>query len=201
MRLTLTKAYLFVTIGCAVCIFWPLSAQQNPAPKTTTPKVKQVIVNCHGHPYNDNNEINAFCNDLMKLQEAVNKAPAASKTPGCLEPSLTTELDALNPAFPSNQQTVISALRPTMAFQQIKASTLQAASQLSDQLRPDQQLAAPPSVGATTSLVTKAGSAELLLSPLMPARLHVRSTARPPRSQPMLTSSLESLPASARIAS
>src|SRR5438094_219944 len=112
-------------------------------------------------------EIRTFCKDLDRFQKQVNDAKAAG---GALDPDhFTAVLNRLDLHSPNSRSTLITILGPkATANQAFKAISSAAKSISSDaasatsQQRVDQQLSPGSTASGTTSLVSKAGSAQLL---------------------------------------
>jgi len=97
-------------------------------------------------------EIRAFCENLAQLQSHVNNDTVSNLENG------KTDLDGLDLHDPNNTEYYVIAIRGKLATNTAISSLLQDFGQS----RPDQQLGASSNASGTTSLVSKAGSAELL---------------------------------------
>jgi hypothetical protein len=104
-------------------------------------------------------EIRIFCHDLSQFQHDVtfNKALTTEE----LRHKFTPDLDQFDLSDPSSTYKFISSVAISNSA---KTAAAGATSALQDagQARPDRQLSAPNNANGTTSLVSKAGSAELL---------------------------------------
>jgi hypothetical protein len=124
----------------------PQDAGQPAAPAAAVPRVD---IGCSR---DIRPEIVLFCNALTDLESKA----AAGMAEG--DPRLSQTLVRLNPASRANASEFIPAINLLMATTTVAASTLQ----LADQIRTDQQFGSNSTASGTTTLVSKAGSAELL---------------------------------------
>jgi hypothetical protein len=146
--LTLTTFTLCLSFSAATL------AQQTPAAvSTATPPavhagaaIPTINIGC---AHDVRPEILQFCAALTDLQSKAAAGVAVD------DPSLSQTFQRLNPADRSNANHFIPAISLIMA---VTAGTLQ----IADQLRTDQQFGANSTASGTTSLVSKAGSAELI---------------------------------------
>lgn len=104
-------------------------------------------------------EINAYCADLAQLQTRVNEEKTL-KTPdlSVKNSNFTDSLNKLNITKQRALDDFITATAVRFAANQVISSALRGAGQQ----RPDQQFSPDNNASGTTSLVSKAGSAELL---------------------------------------
>jgi hypothetical protein len=103
-------------------------------------------------------EIKAFCKKLARIQTYANANPGADSS--CFR-ALVSNVDLtadLDQTFNNATPTFIYATGPTLALKTAISSVLRDVGQS----RPDQQLGASSQSSGTTSLVSKAGSSELL---------------------------------------
>jgi len=103
-------------------------------------------------------EIVAYCDDLAQLQTAVNAAKAASENLTSANSNFADALNKLDITSPRGVDGIITATAATLALKSVIASVLKDVGQS----RPDQQLSPGATASGTTSLVSTAGSAELL---------------------------------------
>ena len=104
-------------------------------------------------------EISAYCKDLADLQTAVNKEKKnAAPTVDVTNPALVNPLSKLDITSKRAVDNLITATASRFALNAAIADALRTAGQQ----RLDQQLGATPNASGTTSLLTKAGSAELV---------------------------------------
>jgi hypothetical protein len=98
-------------------------------------------------------EVVGFCPALTALRDGVLAKKSRAELRGTL--------NQLNPASRTAMKHMVATIRIRQIPQMLK-SDITSALQSAGQMRPDQQLGASNSASGTTSLVTKAGSAELL---------------------------------------
>jgi hypothetical protein len=148
---TLTIAICFIA-----CLTAPRSAWGQSGQQTTPSTKKDAQAFCHDNP---KSEIRAFCPDLAELQSIVSKA-AIARNPNLdsTNPDFTDALNKLNLASPRAVVNFITATAAAFATRSAASNALQDAGQA----RPDRQLGTNANQSGTTSLVSKAGSAELL---------------------------------------
>ena len=143
---------IFVASISAVLFAFPAIA--SPSDNVWTAKDPQAF--CR---HDTRQEIVFYCDSLAALQTAVN---AAKAIPGSdLTNANVDFIDALNKldiTSPRALDDIISATASTLALNSAISSALKDAGQS----RPDQQLSPGATASGTTSLVSKAGSAELL---------------------------------------
>jgi len=165
----------------------PLAWSQQPTASVTPAALAPAVPIAAGDEQTDafctydvSDEVVAFCPKLTAFQEAVNKAKTANPaiTADVLQLQLRSTLNYLNPGAFGSEPEVVSAIKNSLIMQQlasqastqlsqlltqpVNASTLAAAAQSTGVLRTDQQFSSSSNASGTTSLVAKAGSAELL---------------------------------------
>ncbi len=150
-----------LTLGIFVVCLWkipgslaqtpaaPALAPACPAQGSTTTLTSADKTFCEKH---SSSEVVAYCENLANLLHYAQKNPGVDKQ--CFR-SLEDNLDITDPR---GVDRFITATAVTFATKAAVSNALQTA----DQQRPDQQLGANSNASGTASLVSKAGSAELL---------------------------------------
>jgi hypothetical protein len=147
---TFAIAIFFVT-----CLTAPRNASGQSKPQTTSVATNPKAF-CSQDP---KPEIRVFCPDLAELQSSVSKAASApNPILAATNPDFTDALNKLNLAGDRAVDDFITATAATFATRSATSNALQDAGQA----RPDRQLGTNANQSGTTSLVSKAGSAELL---------------------------------------
>jgi hypothetical protein len=114
-------------------------------------------------------EVRTFCKDLDRFQKDVNTAKAKAKDKELDPDDFKSDLNHLDLQSPDSRSSLVTVLGPKATAKQAfkvvssaaKSVTSDAAS-ASSQQRIDQQLSPSSTASGTTSLVSKAGSAQLL---------------------------------------
>ena len=133
--------------GISVLVWAPIALGQAPADSGSF---------CRHDP---RPEVRAYCTQLGRLQAAVTAAKSdPSQTVSVDNPHFRVPLKQLNVTDEDATVDFITATSGILALKSAIADALRSA----DQARPDQQLGTDSKASGTTSLVSKAGSAELL---------------------------------------
>ncbi|HEY6768710.1 MAG TPA: hypothetical protein VI386_28450 [Candidatus Sulfotelmatobacter sp.] len=149
MKIWATSAYL---VTLASLLAGPSPAFGQTKPVTLDP----LAALCAQYP---RGEVRAYCEDLVALQNAVNNEKAKEKPNlSSQNPTFDDSLRKLDITTPEGVVKFITATAVTFAA----TSTVSSALQSAGQARKDQQRSTDGSASGTTSLVSKAGSAELL---------------------------------------
>src|SRR5580692_4258497 len=141
-------------IVTSLITFLAFPATASPAKDVWTPE------NPQGFCRNDfRQEVVAFCKDLADLQTAVNAAKATQDADLTIaNANFTNSLSKLDLTNPRAVNDIISATASSLALNTAISAVLKDVGQS----RPDQQLSPGAGASGTTSVVSKAGSAELL---------------------------------------
>lgn len=138
-----------IVLIAAVCFPVPgISQNDQPAANATAPQPQEQTVEGSFCKNDSRSEIRAFCGDLTTFQTHVSAKPASTIK------ELKTDLDFLDLSNSHAAENITNALAVSLA--------LTSALQTVEQSRLDKQLGAPGNASGTTSLISKAGSADLL---------------------------------------